>query len=52
MNTTDTVFFDPTLPDPGSGFTYLMAIVDGDGTQSFLGVTSAGTPRQVDPSCP
>jgi hypothetical protein len=51
-DSSDTVIVDPTLPDAGTGFSYLMATVDSAGVERYLGATSAGIPRQVAPGCP
>ena len=51
-DTSDTFFFDPEVPDPGTGFFYLMSFVDGEGIESGLGTTSAGLPREVLSPCP
>ena len=48
----DTTFVDPTLPVSGSGFFYLMGLVDAGGIERGLGETSAGRPRVPRQPCP
>ncbi|HEX5042908.1 MAG TPA: cytochrome c peroxidase [Candidatus Polarisedimenticolaceae bacterium] len=45
-------FQDTAVPEPGEGFFYLKAVVDGTGAERGLGTNSAGVPRTVPLTCP
>lgn len=51
-DSSDTVFVDFNEPAPGFGFQYLVATIDLEGTEQFLGSTSVGVARSIDLPCP
>ena len=47
---TDTIFVDPEVPDPGSGFLYLVSITH-DGLEGIRGYSTSGSLREPQVAC-